>query len=248
MDRIAVIADIHGNADALDAVLRDIASRGVDGMVNLGDCFSGPLDAGRTARILRANPMPTVRGNHDRYLIEQSAQDMHPSDRVAHDQLGLSDMEWLATLPRIQRLDGDILLCHATPTLDEVYWLETVTADGHTRLATPGEITARTKGDWSGVSLALCGHSHVPRVLRHGKLLIVNPGSVGCPAYSDDMPTPHRVETGSPAARYAIAQRSARSWTVEQIAIPYDPSRMAEMARANDRPDWAHALESGRLP
>ncbi|MEL7151833.1 MAG: metallophosphoesterase family protein, partial [Pseudomonadota bacterium] len=41
--RLAAISDIHGNSDALRAVLDDIKRRGVDQIVNLGDCFSGPL-------------------------------------------------------------------------------------------------------------------------------------------------------------------------------------------------------------
>jgi predicted phosphodiesterase len=41
--RLAVLADIHGNLPALDAVLDDLERRRVDGVVNLGDCASGPL-------------------------------------------------------------------------------------------------------------------------------------------------------------------------------------------------------------
>lgn len=43
MERIAVISDIHGNLMALEAVLSDLASRGVDATINLGDCVAGPL-------------------------------------------------------------------------------------------------------------------------------------------------------------------------------------------------------------
>jgi len=41
--RIAVIADIHGNLPALEAVLADIRRRKADRVINLGDCVSGPL-------------------------------------------------------------------------------------------------------------------------------------------------------------------------------------------------------------
>ena len=43
--RIAAIADVHGNSAALEAVLRDVDRVGADAIVNLGDHFSGPLDA-----------------------------------------------------------------------------------------------------------------------------------------------------------------------------------------------------------
>ena len=58
--RIAVIADIHGNARALEAVRADIARR-VDTVINLGDCVSGPLWPAETMAILEAENWPCVR-------------------------------------------------------------------------------------------------------------------------------------------------------------------------------------------
>ena len=46
--------------------------------------------------------------------------------------------------------------------------------------------------------LVLCGHTHVPRAVQVGPVLVVNPGSVGMPAYTDDTPVPHAIETGAP--------------------------------------------------
>lgn len=62
----AAIADIHGNCAALEAVLEDIARLGIKDIVNLGDCFSGPLEAGFTGDVLVGNWIPSIRGNHDR--------------------------------------------------------------------------------------------------------------------------------------------------------------------------------------
>lgn len=59
-DRFAAIADIHGNADALAAVLRDIDAQGVAAIVNLGDHLSGPLAAAETLALIRARPYPCV--------------------------------------------------------------------------------------------------------------------------------------------------------------------------------------------
>ncbi len=75
--RLAVIADIHGNLLALDAVLADIAARGVDLTVNLGDCVSGPLWPAETAARLMALGLPTVRGNHDRWVIEAEGEALY---------------------------------------------------------------------------------------------------------------------------------------------------------------------------
>ena len=68
---IAVLADIHGNRWALEAVLEDIRRRGIREMVNLGDCLYGPLDPAGTARLLLELDMPAVRGNEDRILLDE---------------------------------------------------------------------------------------------------------------------------------------------------------------------------------
>ncbi|CAH2405148.1 hypothetical protein MES4922_40086 [Mesorhizobium ventifaucium] len=71
--RIAVLADIHGNVLALDAVLDDLRQRGgADLVVNLGDCVSGPLWPRETMERLEALALPTVRGNHDRRVARDT--------------------------------------------------------------------------------------------------------------------------------------------------------------------------------
>lgn len=94
----------------------------------------------------------------------------------------------------------------------------------------------------------LCGHSHIPRTLYlpNGKL-IINPGSVGLPAYIDDLPIPHRMESGSPHANYTIIEKKSANWLVDQISIPYQWEKAAAMAEINQRQDWADALRMGRF-
>ncbi|MCE8009445.1 metallophosphoesterase family protein [Aestuariivita sp.] len=74
--RFAVLADIHGNLTALDAVLRNMEALEISTAVNLGDFFSGPLDPTTTASILMERDFISIRGTHDRYLIEQHSVDM----------------------------------------------------------------------------------------------------------------------------------------------------------------------------
>ena len=94
--RLAVIADIHGNCLALDAVLADIARRGVRDIVNLGDVASGPMRPRETvARIIGAG-IPTVRGNHDRWVAEGTTGG---SDAFARDRLDPAQRAWLGALP-----------------------------------------------------------------------------------------------------------------------------------------------------
>ena len=244
--RIAAISDIHGNLAALDAVLEDIGRRGADLTVNLGDILSGPLDPAATADRLIALALPTIRGNHERQLLTLPSETMGASDAYAAPRLSAGHRAWLASLPVDLRIAPDIYLCHGTPASDLDYYLEHVDAAG-SRAATSAEIEARSGGETA--ALILCGHTHVPRVhVRAGGGLIVNPGSVGLPAYDDDRPWPHVMEAGSPHARYAIATRGGDGrWAAELIAVDYDWQAAAATADARGRSDWAVALRTGRM-
>jgi predicted phosphodiesterase len=244
--RFAVIADVHGNHLALEAVLEDIRRQGIAEIVNLGDCFSGPLTAGKTADILLELRAVTVRGNHDRYLIEQQPEKMHVSDRAAHAELAEHHLDWLRNLPFSMVYRNDAYLCHATPADDNVYWLESVSPDGHVYLKPLKEIEALAAG--IDFPLILCGHSHIPRAVRlfDGRL-IVNPGSVGCPAYDDDLPNYHKVEAGHPFASYAILEKTGDTWLPIFRQVAYDHGVMAQLAAERGREEWAGGLATGWL-
>jgi predicted phosphodiesterase len=137
-----------------------------------------------------------------------------------------------------------MILFHGTPLSDCIYLLETVHPAG-VCLAAGAEIASRL-GDAERPSLMLCGHTHIPRVVGFDGTLIVNPGSVGLQAYSDDAPIQHVMETGSPHARYAVLERHDGGWHVDQFQIVYDWETAAGCAIANGRPDWAHRLRTGR--
>jgi len=243
--KIAVLSDIHGNLGALEAVLADAASRGFDLMVNLGDICSGPLQPAETADHLIPLDLPTIRGNHERQLLASDLERMGPSDRFARNALNESHRAWLAALPATLSPAADVLMVHGTPDSDVEYWLETVAPEGR-REATDAEIDRRAGQVQAG--LVLCGHTHLPRARRLGAgALVVNPGSVGLPAYEDDRPFPHAVETGSPHARYAMVEGGGTDWRVEMIAVAYDWTAAARLAEDNGRPDWARALGTGRV-
>lgn len=96
-------------------------------------------------------------------------------------------------------------------------------------------------------SLFLCGHTRIPRRLDIGPRTIMNPGSVGCPAYDDNIPIAHVMETGTSTASYATVRRTAAGWATCHRQVPYDPARMIRMAEAAERSDWVHALRHGRV-
>ena len=243
--RIAAISDIHGNLAALDAVLADIAHRGADVTVNLGDIVSGHLQPRETAARLMALALPTIRGNHERQLLADPAR-MGVSDAYARAQLLPQQLAWIEALPATLRLRDDVLLVHGTPNSDLVYFLDTVTPQG-SRAATLDEVAQRA-GD-AAAALILCGHTHMPRsiTLPDGRL-IVNPGSVGLQAYDDDHLYPHVMENGTPHARYAIVEDDAQGrWHAQFHQVEYDWETQARLALAHGRPDWAVPLRSGRV-
>jgi predicted phosphodiesterase len=238
---MAVIADVHGNAWALEAVLGDIARRGVKAIVNLGDNANGPLDPARSVELLRGCGAAHVRGNGDR-MTGEGGPAARRSAIFARERLDEDALRWLRDLPAVLRGEGWVAF-HGTPRSDEEYFLETVVA-GKTALASREEITTRL-GE-AQASLALCGHTHIPRLVRlEGGRIVVNPGSVGLPAYEDNEPAAHVVETGSPEARYAIVRRDADSWRVEFLCVPYDWRAAGSAARAAGWPAWARYVETG---
>ena len=243
IENMAVLADIHGNAAALDAVLEDARILGADRFVNLGDSFYGPLDPAATWRTLRALEAPSVMGNQDRILLEDSAdwRDV-PAWNAARDALGPDGLAWVAALPATLTLD-DVLLCHGTPADDLAYLLEDV-ASGRPKLRGCRDALARALPQAAGCSLVLAGHSHLQGSVSCDGLTLVNPGSVGLPAYNDDDP-PHAMSGGSPHARYAMVRRTPEGWDVEFRAVDYDWEAAARLAMANGRPDWARWLASG---
>lgn len=244
MTRLAVIADVHGNADALQAVMADIATQSPDQVVNLGDCLSGPLEAGRTADLLMAEAWPTVRGNHDRWLVTPP-DPIGPWEADILPTLSPMQRDWMAALPPTLVV-GEAFLCHATPASDLVYWLHHVQPDGTVAPRPQGGIAAEVGS--VAQPLILCGHTHLARAVQlPDGPLIVNPGSVGCPGYDDDHPVPHKVEAGTPLACYAILDRRGGLWAVSFRQVPYDTTRVVAMAEARKSPEWASALRTGWL-
>jgi predicted phosphodiesterase len=244
--RIAAISDVHGNLAALDAVLADLPSRSVDVVVDLGDLLSGALQPRETADRLMELDLPTVAGNHERQLLTVDPQRMGSSDRLAHDTITDRHRDWLAALPvTLQPTDG-VLAFHGSPTDDLVYLLETVDRSG-ARPATEAEVLERL-GPAADVPLLLCGHTHLQRSMRLPTgALVVNPGSVGWPAYDDDRPFPHVMEAGTPHARYCVVDDSSGRWEAEFLAVDYDWDGAAAIAETHGRPEVARALRTGRM-
>jgi predicted phosphodiesterase len=241
--RIAVIADIHGNLPALEAVLADIDCRDVDRTINLGDCVSGPLWPREVCDLLMATGHLTIRGNHDRWVSGLHPARMGASDRFAFSQLNQDHRSWLAAQPPSGDADHGIVACHGTPTSDNQYLIEDA-SEGRLVRARPATIKRRL-GDVPA-RVVLCGHSHRQHLIQlPDGPLILNPGSVGCPSYDDPGEEPHVSEAGSPHARYAVLVIDEHCASAEMMAISYDWKAAAAQAERNGRPEWAYGLQTG---
>jgi predicted phosphodiesterase len=245
MDRYAVMSDIHGNVWALEAVLEDIGHRGIKHIINLGDTVYGPLEPQATVARLMELPVISIQGNEDRLLFEKRKSPASAAAEFVLKRLARDSVDWLAAQPATAGAGRELFLCHGTPASDETYLLERASPRGAT-LDTSDAIRGRLGAVAQPV--VLCGHSHIPRVVHlSGGRLIVNPGSVGLQAYTDDTPEPHIMECGSPHARYAVLTRAGEQWSIEEVCLAYDWRKAAETASRNGRSDWAEWLERGRV-
>ncbi len=242
--RLAVISDIHGNLLALEAVLQDITTRGVDDIINLGDWIAGPLWPRETFDLLADLQIRSVRGNHDRWAIDRPDDQMPPAGRFARNAITPAQCEILHALPETIDM-GDILACHGTPTDDMQNLLEEL-LEGRTAPASREAVATRL-GPEAARKVILCGHSHrQATVTGPGGVLILNPGSVGCPAFAD-VPAAAGWEYRSPHARYAILTERNGRWGAEMIALEYDWNAAAQQAATLGWPKWATMLATGAV-
>lgn len=242
--KIAILSDIHGNSSALKAVLKDIKDRGIKTIVNLGDSLYGPLDPKGTYELLIKHNVISISGNQDRFILEN----LHIKSEVTtleyvKSQLDDNVFQWLKTLP-FDLIYEDIYCCHASPNNDMEYLLE---------ILKPQYIAIKNFTDINTLlkdleqDVIVCGHSHIPRIVKTDNKTICNVGSVGLPAYDDDLPIRHKMENFSPYARYSVIKILNNSYKIEQIAIPYDYESAARKAEENNRNDWAKWIRTGRV-
>ncbi len=242
--RIAVISDIHGNLLALEAVLADIKRRGADMIVNCGDLCTSPLWPRETFELLDTLRLPTVRGNHDRWIAELPVDKMSPALVYTRGQLTAAQRAALGALPLIHWIDDSVLMCHGTPTDDYTFLLEDRN-DGRLICSRPADVGARLADHTA--DLVLCGHSHhAHMVWAPPGTLVVNPGSVGCPIFADN-PTAFQNDARAPHARYALVTKRAGTWSADFVALAYDWDAAAARAQANGREEWARTYVTGMV-
>jgi len=247
MKTYAIISDVHGNSLALQAVLKDIKTQQVDTIINLGDHVFGALEPEATAELIRQTPMLCISGNTDREILENlnKISDKENMERVKAD-LSEETIKWLGDLPDTLICDDLFLVCHGTPQSDNEYLLEQVTEQG-VFVYNDEDLIEKTKDITQRI--ILCGHSHVNRVvyLSNGKI-ILNPGSIGLPAYLGNGEYRFAMESMTPHAKYAIVKANGDAINVEQVHCTYDWQQASQAAKTNGSDKWAQFLLHGRMP
>ncbi len=192
--RVAALYDIHGNLPALEAVLQDVRQAKVDQIVVGGDIFPGPLPRETLERLLNLDlPVQFIYGNGELAMLAQlaatetspvtywgSTSGRPPPEPVREvyrwtaQQLRPEHEKVLASWPKTLQLKidglGEVLFCHATPRNEvEIF----------TRLTSEDRLLPVFEG--LGVSVVVCGHTHMQFDRMIGRTRVVNAGSVGEP-------------------------------------------------------------------
>ncbi|MDQ5828404.1 MAG: metallophosphatase family protein [Actinomycetota bacterium] len=191
----AVISDIHGNLEALEAVLRDVPE-GVETIYCLGDVIGYGASPNECCDVVREWGMPVISGNHDLAVTDLST-DLNWFNPVAaaavewtREHLSEENAEFLRTRPRTMQSE-EALFVHGSVRDPDEYIINAVSAQ---------ENLAILKREYPGVPICFFGHTHVKTVAPspNGSVIeahtldlsangpyLVNPGSVGQPRDGD---------------------------------------------------------------
>jgi predicted phosphodiesterase len=211
---VLALYDIHGNSDALRAVLADPRAADPDAVVVGGDVVPGPFASASLAR-LRAINAPThwLRGNGEREVAAAIDGPAPTADDVSGRtasltaaEIGTSLARNLAARPLCVQLDG-VLYCHATPRSDE----ELVT-----RISPPEHLAEVLSGVEE--ELVVGGHTHQQDARTAEGRRFVNAGSVGLPYEGDGAARWLWVADGVPhlqRTEYDAAAAGARMMAID---------------------------------
>lgn len=220
MRRVAVLADIHGNLPALEAVLADAVEQGAEQFVVLGDLADrGPFPA-EVLALVQEQAGAVIRGNTDEQLVAYRRGDAPAAWYEAAQfapvrwtcaWLSPADVGFLAGLPfdYVLEMDGLPLVrfVHGSPRSVS----EPTYPDRNLRAEEALGLVPET--------VLGTGHIHVPWVARSGTGLAFNPGAVGQPF------------NGDPRAQYAMLTAQSGAWHVEHRALDYDRAPLCEAFR-----------------
>jgi predicted phosphodiesterase len=243
-----VLGDIHGNREALEAVLGALDARGVRQILCVGDIVGYNADPDECAALLRGRRVAAIVGNHD--LIGTGRLDFRRCSNKARYSLKRTrrvlrreTVEWLATLPPHRVVeDRDVVLVHGGVRDVQQY----MRRPEHIR-----DNAALLRYDFPGAKLCFFGHSHEQRVYRVDGEGVVQalPPSQGTTLL--DKRQLHFVNPGSVDAQRKHADRRAEcalfdslEWSIEFLRLRYDATATEVKAAAFGYriPPWTDRL------
>ncbi|CAM4432270.1 metallophosphoesterase family protein [Deinococcus marmoris] len=212
--RLAIIADIHGNLDALLAVLADAQAQGAERLVVNGDVVNrGPDSVAALETLLARGDVSFTLGNHDDLL---RLWDARSPDLPAE---WFNDPFWGATAWSAEQLNSAGLLhipadWPMTRTVEIPGLPSVLIAHGSPQHYREG-LSERTSPERvqelsAGHGVLIGSHIHRPAQAWVGGVLVLNTGAVGAPA------------NGDPRAQYLLLTAGADGWHTEFRAVPYD--------------------------
>lgn len=235
--RYAILSDIHGNFRALQAVLEDIAARGVDEIISLGDNIGYGPEPEEVVRTLMERNILSVMGNHELALASPSTlQRLNPSPRqsleITRRLMGPETLAYSLELP-VYLVRHDARFVHGSPPASITTYLWDPSRTRLERLFTS-----------FGEPMGFFGHTHqLSRFLTAGQSYrneevaltryhlkdgdrhLINPGSVGQPR-----------DGINNRAKYGIWDRRAN--TFEFRAVIYDVAATVALLRERNFPEF----------
>jgi len=222
--RVAIIADIHGNQIALEAVLHDLAQQAaVDHLVIAGDlCLNGPRprEALETVRGLHC---PVIQGNVDAEIVTRAAEKGEKKRNTVgwtREQIGQAGIDYLASLPFSHRIanpkGGDLLIVHANPlNLEDAIFPNA-----------PDSTLEYFLSDLEpGIGALAFGHLHIAYTRRWRRLLLVDVASCGLPRDEDLR------------AAYGILTWQNSTWEAEIRRVAYDVQKVVKQIKSCGMPN-----------
>lgn len=217
---VAILADIHGNVEAFDAVLSDLQHHKVEHIILAGDLvMNGPRPA-ETMQRIHALQMRSVIGNTD---IE-TLQATDPVGYWARQQLGDNDIDFLRLAPLTYRIspsknciaEDDLLITHSTPRDCFDLLILKPHPLGTTFKQATSLADARLMLKGQQANTIVFGHIHYFSEALIDNQPIRSIGSVGFPF------------DGDRRAAYTIARWNTDTWEFENYRVSYNYERVAQ--------------------
>ena len=235
--KIAIFSDVHGNAIALESVLDDINSRGIDLVFCGGDLVGYGAYPNEVINLIRKYRVPTIMGNYDDGVgfSKSDCGCVYTDPRLK--ELGQFSLDWTkkqvnfenraflrSLLERIQFTvcGKKVLIVHGSPRRINEYLY-----------ADRPEESALSMFDEEKVDIIICGHTHLPYTRVINSKCLINVGSIGKP------------KDGDQRAAYTVLRLTESSLETEVIRVKYDVERMAQAIETSGLPrEFAMALRN----